>query len=237
MSAELEFELNTFNSVADLVVQKSERTFSEFINGQGLAVASRAIKHTIKANAEMIAHKLGQIGTVAFKTSTKTGRLIKNRKRTAVLRNDSYAARIINARRKAAGQPLIWGAELDEAARKFIARSKSSVGFIKSGWVWAIKKLAAAVGYKSRDYGDAARVRGAAKGNAIPAQGGLNVLSGEVVCTIINSALLEAGKYSHGNPMPIAEAGLTAALNETSSDMLQHLADKLKPIFDQHSAK
>lgn len=237
MSAELDWELNAFSSVCDMVVQDSSRTYPDFANGQMLAVAVRAIKHTVRANGEAIAHLMGQIATKVPKMVQ--GQRGKTRFSHRIFRTDTYsfAARIINARRKKAGQPMIWGDELDAAARGLIARRLRSVGFIKSGWIWAIRKLSKTVGYSVSNYEGAARPSGQPKGDAIPAQGGLAVLSGDISATIINTALLAAGKYSRGNPLPIAEAGLQAALNETSADMLDHWATKLQPILDKYSAK
>src|SRR3954464_12123438 len=113
MSAELEFDVKQFNSVLELCSEETSKTFPEFVNGRALAVAFAAIRNTVKADVNKITHFLGQIAT-KFSRSKKTGKL----RTTRVYQADSVASRIVNARRKKLGLEMIWGKELEAAARK-----------------------------------------------------------------------------------------------------------------------
>ena len=229
MSAALEIDWSGFNYAADLCIQHSEKTYPEFANGQGLAVASRARKATLKANRNKVAVELGQIATQ--RNVSKKGKVSFKR----IYRTDqsSLAHILVNALRKKKGEPLIWGAELDAAASQLRAKRLRAIGFISSGWLPAIKKLAGLVGYKNTD-SSGPKTFPQGPGYAAPAT---RVLSGEVTCEIGNMALPSMSEFGHAsNPMPIAEAGLQQAINETEKDMLNHLVDKLQPVLDSFSA-
>jgi hypothetical protein len=233
MSVEITLNWEAFERSAERLLEHSSRTMPEFINGQGLAVASRAIKHTEKANADQIAAMLGQVGTKVVR-SRKTGKLRKGA-RVYSAEENTFAARIINKRRHDAGQKPLSGPFLADAVRKMINARVRSVSFIKSGWVWAVRELSKAVGYRPKGAtgaGDATRAKGAAKGYAKPAT---FTLSGPVVCEIGNSSLIEVSRLNpshHSNPTPIAAKGLQMALDETAADMAQELARRMQPIFD-----
>lgn len=226
MSANMTFALHEFHRAAELCVQHSERTYPQFINGQSLAVAARAIRETERANAQQIAAQLAKDVSVKTRVSTKTGK----EKRTYRYKVDenTLAARIINARLVARGETPIWGKELAKAARRLIGARLKAVSFIRSGWIYAVKTLAASVGYASAR-GDSARMTGQPKGYARPAR---TAISSAVTCEIANTALLQDER----TPMPVAVRGLDAALRFVSRDMLDHLAKKLQPVFKQFSA-
>lgn len=235
MSVELTIDYAAFNRSAERLLEHSSRAMPEFINGQGLAVASRAIKHTEKASADHIATMLGQTGTqVGYLDKKGNYKRYKRARRVFSAEENSFAARIINKRRHDAGEKPLFGDALVNAVRKLIMARVRSTSFIKSGWVWAVRELSKAVGYTPKGAtgaGDATRARGAAKGYAIPAKFTLN---GPVVCEIGNSSLIESSRLNpghHSNPTPIAAKGLQIALNETAADMEQELARRMQPIF------
>lgn len=214
--------MTEFNKAAEQCIRESERTYPQFINGQLLAVASRALKATAAASKDRIAVEMGQVATS-----------IKGRR---IYRTDtaSLAHRIINARRARAGLPLIWGNELDQAARKMVASRLRAVNFIRSGWIYAIRTLARAVGYRSEATDQSARMSGTPKGRAVPANRAFDSI---VEGLVENTALLTVSKSgTQSNPMPVAQKGLQTAIDETRRDMLDHLAEKLRPIFKSHSA-
>lgn len=240
MSAELTVSIQEFNRVAERLIATSERTYPKFINGQALRVVSFAVKLTGKANAEKIQRQLGTL-----KTESEVGKFYKNGKRTAsgfirLKKTDwhrmelTLAARIINARRKHAGEPMLWGKALAESARKMTAARARSVAFIKSGWIPAIQALVSVTPYKDKTVStsaDGARIKGVPKGYAKPAR---FTISSTVTCEVGNTALLAVGKFSAGNPMPIAEKGLRAAMDLTTRDMAdefyKRMAIDLKPF-------
>jgi hypothetical protein len=147
MSAQLTVDFQNFSRACNEVVKSSERTFPEFANSRMLFVSKKAIEDTEKADASRIAYQLAGNVRTKIRISRKTG------KRKAVrqydVMEDSLAARIVNAKLKAAGQSLIWGRELAKAARRLIGARLRSVAFIRSGWVYAIRTLAPLVGQSS----------------------------------------------------------------------------------------
>lgn len=124
----------------------NKRSFKDIVNAKALDMAYQALKHTDAASASAIEYKLGAVGNKVSK-SRKTGQLRKGKR---ILKADSFAARIVNSRRKKAGQPMIWGKELEKAAQKLINMRVRAVRFLKSGWLPAIKKLSYAVERRDR---------------------------------------------------------------------------------------
>jgi hypothetical protein len=124
----------------------NRRSFKDIVNAKALDMAYQALKHTDAASASAIEYKLGAVGNKVSK-SRKTGQLRKGKR---ILKANSFAARIVNSRRKKAGQPMIWGKELEKAAQKLINMRVRAVKFLKSGWLPAIKKLSYAVERRDR---------------------------------------------------------------------------------------
>jgi hypothetical protein len=124
----------------------NKRSFKDIVNAKALDMAYQALRHTDAASASAIEYKLGATGN-KLRKSRKTGKLSKGKR---ILKADSFAARIVNSRRKKAGQPMIWGKDLEKAAQKLINMRVRAVGFLKSGWMPAIKKLSYAVERRDR---------------------------------------------------------------------------------------
>lgn len=225
-----------FNRVLRDTFAQSSRTFPEFINGQALRLASFAQSQTQRADASKIAATLGQ--TSSQITNLKTGARLKKAKRVYTARASLDMYRILNWRRVRAGKEPLGGKAMSKPARKFRAASLRSSAYIASGWIWATKTLAKIVGYRDVQRSAGAKVSGAAKGYAKPATFTLN---GMVACEVANTALLAETAARTGSrkgaPMRMAERGLAIARNLTAKDMLAHLARKLQPVLDKHSAK
>jgi hypothetical protein len=225
-----------FNRTLEEVAKHSSRTYPQIVNGQGLALAVDAIKETMKADADKVAHELGQIATKIPKLYQ--GKRGKARFSHRVFRTDiqSLAARIINARRINRKPKLkpIFGDELDKVARNMIAARLKAIGFVRSGWVYAVRTLSRAVGYqdvRSRTKSEAARMTGQAKGYARVARTQFNDF---VTCDIANTALLGKGGRS---AMPIAQAGLQRAMQLRIADMKRHMQERLQKVFNKYNAK
>jgi hypothetical protein len=81
------------------------------------------------------------------------------------------------------------------------------------------------------------KASGAVKGWVRPATFALN---SKVVCELGNSALLaisadRTGRRS-GAPMAVARRGIAKAQIRTARDMMDHLVQKLMPVFSKYSA-
>lgn len=231
MSVGLKWNLQTFNETLRSAIRESSRAAPEVVNTHALYVAAGAIKLTEKANKSEIEATLGQVGTQLNYTK-KGDRLMGRRKVRGqrILREDSFAARIVNRRRRdfAGSDYMLWGNALETAARKLIAARVKAVGFIKSGWIWALRDLIAVVrrarGLSVED--KLVVVTKTRKGGATPARPG-----SVVKAVIYNTALVAAGgrfqaKGTH-NPWSVAERGLRAALRAEEANMRQHLFNKM----------
>jgi hypothetical protein len=238
-AAVVRMTMNTadFGRVLQQVAAESSRTFPEFLNGQAFRLATLAVRETEKADANKIAWQLGQ--TSKRTVNKRTGAQLKTAKRVYAGTAASLSLyKILNWRRKRAGKEPLGGKEMSGPARKFRAAALRSTGFIGSGWVWSIRELAKTIGIRPLAGTKLPKVGGAAKGYANPAR---FALSGVVTSEIGNTSLLAESSQRTGSrpgrPMVIAARGLGVAMNLTAKDMLAHLARKLQPVLDRHSAK
>ena len=223
--------------------ETSSRTCVDFTNGQALKVATEAIKNTAKANRREVERTLG---VLASREKLRKGYGRGKGKRwvrvtSRLLLENSFAERIVAKRFRETGS---WGGlkgdTIQEKAMSLIRQRARAVGFIKSGWIPAVRKLAAIVYKKPRGLGfrrSEAQQFGRDKGSARPA---IFSLRSKIETIIQNTALMaNQGKAPApgGNPMPVAVAGLNAALRVASADMLAELARRLQPDFKRVSAK
>jgi len=230
----LQFNLAQFNATLRKAAAGSSRAGVDVVNGHGLGVCIKAVELTEKADRAQIAHVLGQTGT-ALNYTKKGDRLKKRSKGQTIIKEDSFAARIVNARRRDFAGPdyMLWGNALEAAARKLITARVKSSAFIKSGWLWALRDLAAVVkGGRKNPKDKDAKATGARKGRSIPARNTVGIFnSGKIKAVIENTALIASGgkfqaKGAH-NPLPIAEKGLALALRVEQSNMEAHMKKKL----------
>jgi|TARA_Y100000034_G_scaffold37265_1_gene45793 hypothetical protein len=193
----------------------NKRSFREIVNAKALDMAFQSLKHTDSANPGAIEYKLGAVGNKVSK-NRKTGALRKGKR---ILKDDSFAARIVNSRLKKAGKPLIWGKELEKAAQRLINMRVRAVRFLKSGWMPAIKKLSYKVDRRDRRPWPKGLSKGKAapKGWATPAKEELRPEA-----WIANSAT---------NSAPAAirkvEAGLSRGMAAAVADMRVYIERKL----------
>ena len=193
----------------------NKKTFREIVNKKALDLAFNAQRLTEAADPSAIEYKLGAIGNKVGR-SRKTGKIRKGRR---ILSENNFAARIINSRRKKAGQPLIWGKELERAAQKLINARVRAVRFLRSGWLPSIKKLSYSVERRERRPWPKGLTRGKAKpkGYGIAARSELRPSA-----LVVNSATKNNSK---------AQAkiirGLKAGMNATMADMVIYIERKM----------
>ena len=108
--------------------------------------------------------------------------------------------------------------EVKAEARRIIARRTRAVGFLRSGWLPALRILAQRVPWASATSGGA-KQRGQDKGGAVPASEFSSLLSTEA--TIYNS--IEAG----GKAPAYLLAGLQIAMNREAASMQSYIQRKL----------
>jgi hypothetical protein len=245
MNVKATVDLRQWTAAARALKETSSRTAVDFINGQALKVAIESVRQTEKANRTAIAWRLGLIGrSVEFKKrlrNTKSGakgtyRTVKGK---ALVKENSFAERILGKRFKDTGKFGIKGETMADRVRNFIAARTRSAGFIASGWIGSRNALFSIVKKKAtgtKTIADAKQY-GKAKGGATPARFSLRSI---INAEIFNKALMSMmGKIpaTGGNPLPIANKGLQAAINIAAKDMTEELARRLRPDFKKVSAK
>lgn len=221
--------------------ETSSRSCADFINGQALKVAVEAIKQTKRSNAARIAQVLGEIGReVSFGTVSRGKNKGKTRTKRGnrIVAEGSLAERILGARFEQTGQWGVKGDTMVERARNLIASSVRSAAFIASGWIPAFRVLRSIVYDKpsGTTSSQGAKQYGKAKGSAKPARFSF---AQKIECIIQNTALLTIGKppSKGGDPMPVAKAGLQAALDTAARDMIETLAKRLKRDLKRFGAQ
>ncbi len=225
------FDNRQFNAVLKAAVMESHRSAQDIINSHALYVAAGAAANCKVANKDQIAQTLGQLGNEL--NFTKAGKLRKGKraKGKAVLDENSFAARIVNARRREfAGKDfMLWGEALTEAARKLIRARQNAVGFIASGFVRAARQLQPFVkGAKPAIIRGFRVIAGGPGGKGKPAKAGGGIFgSGKYVATVENDVVVSGGKFQAPgksfNPGPIAESALRKSLEKEQGEMLGKL--------------
>lgn len=238
------FDTREWVAAARELFQTSSRTAVDFTNGQGLKVASLALRETTHADGAKIERELGAIGrSVSFKTLTSgknTGKTRTVRGGYNLASQDTLGHRILTARHAVTGSFGVRGNTLDDKVQSLIRARKAASHFVRSGWIPAIRALSAVIRKKPAGVGgnsrQGARLRGQPKGNAKPARFSLRSL---IICEIVNTALnkIPVHPETKGNPMKPAMAGLQKALNLSARDMIEELKRRLDPDFKKVSAK
>lgn len=211
------FRVNTreFDRTLKQYMELSKRDWAQVFNTKGFFIARRATVETKKASAAEI-RKLRERAVVG--TGTKNGRQIKVRDPLATTR----AARILQAQRRKDGRPAIKARDLPAAVRKFIARRMSSIAYLRSGWIPAIKLLEPLADFRGRPRADnSAKQFGRPKGGAKPARN-----FWRTVCQIFNSAVTR--KQGDEGLRKFGQAGLQRAFDHELRSMRDYIERKLQ---------
>ena len=128
--------------------------------------------------------------------------------------------KIINARRGAKGEKGLYGDAMAKAVDTVLKARLRSRAFLKSGWLWAVKKLAPyaeKIGSLSQG---SARASGTPKGGAIPAQEGWSV-----VAKIMNN--VTAAWDDRDGAAKYAVPALQRAIDAEEKSMRQYIERKM----------
>lgn len=244
MKPSIDLDMREWTAAARQLKATSSRTCVDFTNGQALKVSIEAVRQTERANRTAIQWMLGAVGrAVAFKTRTRdTKRGAKGSTRVVrgnlLVKENSFAERILAKRFQLTGKWGVKGSTMEERVRNLINARTRSAAFIASGWIGARNMLFSLVKKKPagmRSTADAKQY-GRPKGSARPASFSL---TNKIEAEIVNTALLSGQSNppaTGGNPMPVAQRGLRAALAISARDMLAELARRLQPDFKKFSA-
>ena len=210
-----------------LRTQTKTKTASEINNKNALKVAHQALKHTPSADAGKIAHVLGMVESEKV-SRTKAGKVRRNKagkiltKKNRYLKGDSFAARIINARRREKGEPMLFGIGAANAAQKLITARQKAKSFIKSGWLPSIQHLSAILGKKAANSRGGAAIRGNPKGFTV-VTGGSNPTA-----TISNAAR---------GAVKVGQVALQKAIQDVTADIRKYGAPEIQRDMNKVSAK
>ena len=242
MKPTIKIDASGWRNAAQELFKTSSRTCVDFTNGQALKVAIESVRQTQKANSAELATKLGVVSrSVSFrvvKRGKNAGKTVAVRGKNSV-REDSFAQRILLARKRLTGDFGIKGDTLAEKVQNFIRARVASVSFIAAGWIPARNRLFGIVrnkeGVSTASFGGAKK-RGRDKGSAKPA---VFSLRSKIQAIIENTALLQKANppAPGGDPMPVASQGLQKALDVAAKDMIETLQKRLEPDFKKFNGK
>ncbi len=234
MAATLTVDTRQFNATLARAVRASSRAAQDVINNHAYAIAVYAAHATKIADKARIMHVLGQAAGPS--APTKSGKMPKAKWRQLVYREDSFAARIIQARRRDAGKPPLHGEALDKRIRKMIIGRAATVGFIASGFVRAARVMRRFTRgtLQLRETPKGIKViPGGKNGGAIPARASGGIFgSGKFTAFVWNDVVLSGGRWQAKgmtfNPGSVAEAGLRAGMAKEEANIEKHLRDKME---------
>lgn len=221
-------ETTEFDKALAEYLKYNRRENAEIVNQKLKAIAYSALDFTDKADRTQVLHQLGQVAT-KLTHKTRTGQ-IKFRKHPArvsnvIVKDDSLAERIVRKRMHAAGKHKQSDAEVNAAVRRLIGARVRAIGYIKSGWLPAIRELTRKVkGLGSvRGIDSTVKLIGRPKGDALVAEPGPKV-SGWIESRTGHAI----GRFSSrpGQAPAIATAGLTKAWDEETRSMMEYVARK-----------
>jgi hypothetical protein len=161
-----------FTSTLKRFAELSRKAHSEIVDKKALYIARGALRETPKVDAATVRGQLRQI------INQKVRFLYEGVKATAQM---SLAEAILRAQYFAAGKPQPNRSEMRGLISAFVAARLKSIAYLKSGWIPAIKKLAAALGVSGSVAGVGFRK---AHGSATVARDGI----WNVTATITNAA-------------------------------------------------
>jgi hypothetical protein len=212
---------STFNRAFQQYLKLNKRENSELINAKAIQISHEALKRTPVVKKSKIFRELG----------------VRFRKGSLFIKKGALIYGLIHSRQRRAGKKLLVGREFMEQAERLVMSRGRGAGFIKAGWVFAIRKLDKATpkagrpgSAKRQPKADArgpvhlsGRKKGQPKGGAKPAVASL----GKVEARIFNN-------------IPGAEkagaAALAAGFRFAAADIAKYIARKKQKTADRFAA-
>jgi hypothetical protein len=203
-----EIDLRGLNKALEAAIAVSSRGASEVINSTARSIIFESAQRTKKADKHKIETELTRaIYTV---TQTKTGRVLKKPKR--MYQASELVYRIVNAKRRKAGERGIAGQQMSQAAQKEIKRRINAVGYIAyAGWNKAL------IAFGGRGFGTGKT--GKIKENSYAARGyGRPAWPQTLLAEFANRAT---------NAFEVGGAVTQSVVSEKEADIYRHLEAKL----------
>ena len=213
-----------FNRTLGECIKQSSRTIHQVILGHALEFLVYCIKLTPIANPAKIAWTLGQIG-IGFGQTAK-GKISKSkRKMFSVIKDDSFAARIVRAQDAKRGFRNTDESVHERAVAKIASRMRS-VSFFRAGWIPAIKAVDKKINGRDTNKGSRFRpkIMGVPKGYGIIKQDPTGFFSD---IEVANGAVPKYPK-DQASAIKVIETGAIRAQRATMWQMKKHLQKKMQ---------
>ena len=228
----IKVDTREFDRMLDSLYQTSTKEAAYFINDQGRRLAWECFELAPKTEPQAI-----ESGLNAF--SQQTTRTIKRGKRagqTVTSNQKRFSSRlvykVVNTLRKRRGEDPIWGRKMGVEARRLIAKRKSGIGYIKSGFLIAAGRFAAAIGKPLRS----SKIRGKPKGDAVIAKP--TTLAKVRATMIIHSVQSFSGNsMKAGKAFDISMAVIQKAMAIRMVDIQSQLNKRMHKVAKDHSSR
>lgn len=216
----VELDMTAFDAALRKYVAESPSDLEDIVNTKLLYVARGALERTPKADRSSIEQALEVVGYKAS-VSKKTGNF---KRRGAILGSGSLLYRLVNARRRRAGEKGLKGKEMAAAARKLLGARLRAIGSLKAGWIRPIQILAARVKESMGSTGGLPRVKG--RGTATPANASWNPIA-EMTYEVTER------KGGGGDQIdPRVEAALQQSFDAEARSMEEYISRKVQERLD-----
>ena len=186
-------DFREFNRSFKDLYERQQRALPDYTNKKAYYVTRRWLYETPIVARETITNELGKVTR-----SGRHGKNIKLQLTHAETSDAPLAALIVNKQRGKRGLPGLFGKRMIDAIAALIGTRQKSRGYLRSGLLPALRKLAASFGGHAPQSMAGARQYGRDKGDAIPARPGWTVKA-----TIVNAADSKDGRaalFKHGIP-------------------------------------
>lgn len=237
MKADLKINQSEFRSALREYVKHTKRDLPTILNTKGFYIARGAARSTHKASEAAIKTYFGAAMVLKLVRGKGGMRFSRNKRGESTLgamskHNAPLLAVIINSKRGKSGRKGLQGADMVEAVKRTYKAILASIGFIKSGWIPAIKGFEPFAEKKSSappmDKG--AKVIGQNKGGVIPARE-----SWTPKAIFWNSA---SAKRDHKGALDrYATEGLQKAINDEVRSMREYIERKLQATANRFNAR
>jgi hypothetical protein len=212
LNIKAEIDLSGLERALKAAIAVSSRSAAEVINSTARDIIFESARATRKADKHRIQTELTRaIYTV---TTSKSGRILKKPK--TLYQASELVYRIVNAKRRKAGQHGVAGQQMSQAAQKEIKRRLNAVGYIAyAGWNKAL------MAFGGRGFGTAKT--GKIKENSHAARGfGRPAWPQTLLAEFANRAT---------NAFEVGGAVTNAVVSEKEADIYRHLENKLAGDF------
>lgn len=166
VSVRIQFDSSAFRAEFKKRVQRSKRSLAEVTNEVAFQILRAAMRRTPKADRS----KIESLG-ISYQTMNKAGTRALKRARAVISPTTRFKLIYLKSLWRAGTSPRLLfanAAALDGVMKKKLARRSSSVGFVASGWVPAMRGLLRKIHGQSLSGADAKSFP-ATQGHAIPA--------------------------------------------------------------------